>query len=364
MDKDRNVYSLHMKTKSSLYIMSFGLMAFLIYCCHQDDTPRPLKFTAYAGNPVLSPGAPGEDDLFVALPYVVKHESIFYLFYLGVKRNNIATAMLATSTDGYHFTKFEGNPVLAPDGKGYDAFGVGAQVVIWQDSLWVMYFNAIETATWGPCKYIGRATATALTGPWTKDDKPVLTGGKMGEWDDEYVFPGSIIQSDDGVYRMYYTGGADFAGSQHQYMGMAMSIDGINWKKYNDPATTQRPFADSDPVLKTGKPGDWDDLQIWTNHVFRSSAGYEMYYGGFTTTQKVHVGALGYAFSQDGISWEKYSGNPVYTIDYDREADNLVEVTFEGPSLIFLDTLCLMYYDYGIIGEIRNQIGVATARLK
>lgn len=345
--------------------MFVGLMPFLIIGCNQDETPRPLKFQAYDGNPVLSHGAAGEwDDLYVALPYVVIDESIYYLFFMGVQRNNIAAVELAISTDGYCFMKFEGNPLLAPDGTGYDAFGVGAPVVIRQNSLWVMYFNAIETASFGPGKYIGRATATSLTGPWTKDNKPVLTAGRMGEWDDDYLFPGSIIQSDDGVYRMYYSGGADFAGNQHLYLGMAMSTDGINWKKYNNPATTQRPFADSDPVLKTGRPGEWDDQLIWTCHVFSSSIGYEMYYGGFKTTQNIHVGAMGYAFSRDGIVWERYAGNPVYTIDYDRHADNLVEITFEGPSLLFLDTLCLMYYDYGIIGEIRSHIGVATARLK
>lgn len=352
-----------MKSRSCL--LSVGLITMLIAGCHPGDTPKPLQFVAYEGNPILSPGAPGQwDEVFVALPYLVKHDSTYYLFYLGVQSNNMASAGLATSADGVHFTKFKGNPLLTPDGKGYDAFGVGAQVVIRQDSLWVMYFNAIETATWGPGKHIGRATAASLTGPWIKDENPVLTAGRPGEWNDDYLFPGSIMKTEDGIYRMYYSGGADFAGSEDQYLGMATSTDGINWKKYNDVATTQKPFAESDPVLKTGDRDKWDNMQIWTCHVFKNQGGYEMYYSGFSNNQKPRIGSLGYAFSPDGIHWKKYSGNPVYTIDYDRQTENLVEVTFEGPSLLFTDSLCLMYYDYGIIGDILSRIGLARAKLK
>ena len=134
--------------------------------CKQDISPAPLKFKAYEHNPILNPGEPGSwDDLAIALPHVVKHDSIFYLFYLGINRSGVPAMGLATSTDGFHFTKFEGNPVLAPDGLGSDAFGLGAGIVIKQDSVWIIYFNCIERAGWGPGGSIGRATARELTGP-------------------------------------------------------------------------------------------------------------------------------------------------------------------------------------------------------
>lgn len=345
--------------------MIFSLLVLFVPGCKQNHSPAPLQFKAWEHNPLLTPGDPGSwDELMIALPYVVKHDTAFYLFYLGINEQCIAAMGLAISTDGYNFKKYEGNPVLAPDRKGADAFGIGAGVVMWQDSLWVMYYNNIERVTWGPGESIGRATAAALTGPWVKDENPVLRAGKMGEWDSEYLFPGAVVTLEDGSYRMYYSGGSNFSGNENGFLGMAYSTDGKDWKKYNDPATTQRPFADSDPVLKTGRPGEWDSENLWTTFVFRSSSAYEMYYGGLITKNNIRIISAGYATSQDGITWNKYSGNPVFEIDVDSHTiDLLVEVTFEGPSLIFLDSICLMYYDYCIIGETGGKIGLATARL-
>ncbi|MBE0639324.1 MAG: hypothetical protein IH598_12465, partial [Bacteroidales bacterium] len=172
-----------MNTKRNNLLM-FLILA-LMLGCSQDQTQKPLKFEAYAGNPVLSPGAPGEwDELFLIGPYVYWHDSLYYMFYNGSNVEGKIAIGLSTSSDGFHFTKYDGNPLLAPDGKGYDAWHVGGSVIIRQDSLWVMYFGSSEVVTYGPGSYIGRATARELTGPWIKDEKPVLSAGKAGEWDD------------------------------------------------------------------------------------------------------------------------------------------------------------------------------------
>lgn len=342
------------------------LILMLMAGCRERVPVEPMKFKGYDHNPILSPGEPGAwDELTIALPNVVKHDSTYYLFYLGINKRGIPATGLATSPDGYHFTKFEGNPVLTSDGVGQDAFGVGAGIVIRQDSGWVMYHNSLERATWGPGGNIGRATATALTGPWIKDDKPVLTAGKLGEWDSEYLFPNSVLKLEDGSYRMYYSGGMDFSRSEYQYLGMAASYDGINWKKYNDPATSERPFAESDPVLKTGKLGKWDSQQVWTCFVLRNKTGFEMYYGGNTVIDNVRIMSAGFATSDDGIIWKKFPGNPVFEIDKNLiPAKDIIEIVFEGPSLIFLDSICLMYYDYAVIGSLGSKIGVAKAGVR
>lgn len=354
-----------------IFNLILSLIILAISGCNRDIAPVPLKFKGYEGNPVLSPGEPGAwDDLMIALPNVVKHDSTYYLFYLGINNRGIAAMGLATSTDGYHFTKYHGNPIMQTDGSGPDAFGVGAGIVIRQDSVWLMYYNSIERATWGPGGNIGRATAAVLTGPWIKDEKPVLTAGKRGEWDSEYLFPNSVLTLDDGSFRMYYSGGADFSGSEYQYLGMASSRDGIYWKKHNDPATKERPFSDSDPVLKTGNMGEWDSQQVWTCFVQRDSSGYEMYYGGNSFIDNVRIMSAGYATSDDGLLWKKFHRNPVFEIDKSLitsqgiSEKDIVEIVYEGPSLIFADSICLMYYDYAIIGNFGSRIGVAKAGVK
>jgi len=336
--------------------------------CKEDNFPAPMEFKANEYNPILSPGEPGSwDDYIVALPQVIKDNNVFYMFYMGFNVNGVSCIGLATSIDGFIFNKFERNPVLVPDGNGFDAFNVGAPVVMKQDSVWVMYFNCLELSGWGPGHNIGRANASALTGPWIKDDKPLLIAGRWGEWDSEYLFPGSVLKLDDGSYRMYYSGGADFSGNENQYLGMANSTDGINWNKYNDPTTKEHPFADSDPVLITGNQGEWDSQQVWTSCVLKNSYGYEMYYGGGATINNFRIMAAGYATSYDGIDWEKFPVNPVFRIDYNfGAANNVVEVSLEGPSLIFLDTVCFMYYDYvshttEVIESVDGGIRIATA---
>lgn len=148
-----------MKTKRNILHLAL-LLVFLSACRPPTADHRPLKFKAYEHNPILTPGEPGSwDDFFVIQPHVIWHDSTFYMFYAGSNHSNVAGVGIATSPDGFHFTKFGGNPVLAPDGNGFDAYNAGGAIVIWQDSIWVMYYNGSEAVRWGPGPYVGRATA-------------------------------------------------------------------------------------------------------------------------------------------------------------------------------------------------------------
>jgi hypothetical protein len=351
----------------------FYLLLLLLLACKQEQRPFPLDFKAYEHNPVLSPGEPGSwDDFFVIQPQVIWYDSTFYMFYAGSNISNIVGVGIATSPDGFHFTKFEGNPVLAQDGIGFDAYNAAGAIVIRQDSVWAMYYNGSETVRWGPGPYVGRATARNLTGPWIKDEEPVLASGRKGEWDADILWPHVVLTLDDGSYRMYYTGAADFFSHDNYFTGMADSQDGIIWEKYNDPATNQHPFAESDPVLRDAPDGSWDDANTFMAFVYRDSSCYKMYYGGSTFINHIEHTPLGFAISKDGIHWERYSKNPVYGIYDDPYAGSpgfkqlIAEKKFfeptqlEGPFLLLLDTVCFMYYDYG---PMMGRIGMATAAL-
>lgn len=354
--------------KKLIFNLLLSLFILSLTGCKQENTHTPLKFNAYEYNPILTSGEPGAwDDYYVVLPHVVVDNYIFYMFYMGGNTNGVMCIGLATSIDGINFTKFQENPVLAPDDAGFDSFAVGGPVIVKQDSIWLMYFNAIERADWGPGPAIGMAKARELKGPWKKENQPILTAGNRGEWDAGFVFPSSIIRADDGKLMMYYPGGIDFVTSESLYLGLAYSSDGIKWKKYNDPATSGHPFADSDPVLVTGRNGAFDSYQVWTAFVFRDLTNYGMYYTGYSLNDNIRIGTIGYATSNDGIVWKKYSENPVLSFDYDLiPGEKIDEVYMEGPSLKFQDSVCLLYYDYGIgrNGKLESKIGVARAELK
>jgi len=314
-----------------------------------------LKFKAYELNPILGPGKPGEmDEIGAFSPSVLIHENVFYLFYSGLEKNGKISIGLATSEDGFHFEKYEKNPLLDPRENRFDSYHVSAAVVIREDSIWVLYYNAAETALFSPGPYIGMATSRELTGPWKRTDEPVLVRGHRSEWDGGYIFPNSILKMDDGSYRLYYTAGPGYPGIESQ-IGFATSRDGINWTKYNDPSTTDHPYADSDPVKIKEQWKNQVVQSAWSAYVSSSSAGYEIYYAKTFLDNNVEFGEIHHAFSQDGINFQKSQSKPAYGLKDDPlEGIN----TLEFPSLVCQDSLWFMYFDYGV--EI-GKIGLAVA---
>lgn len=97
------------------------------------------------------------------------------------------------------------------------------------------------------------------------------------------------------MYRMWYQGG--HSGVNH--IGYATSSDGFTWLKHGI-------------VLSNGNPGDWDSSSISLGSVLWNGTAFLMWYTG-TNGIKYPGGAVGLAFSTDGLNWVKYSGNPVLT---------------------------------------------------
>lgn len=333
-----------------------SLILALMAGCRQEDSAIPLKFKAFENNPVLSPGAPGSwDDLYVINAFVVEENDTIYLFYSAYSQVGTRALGLATSTDGYHFTKFVGNPILTGDKEGYDAFGVAQAQVVKEDSLWVLYFNGREIAGFSSGPSFGRATSKSLLGPWVKSEFPVLTAGRPGEWDSDFIYLGPVLRRDDGSYVMYYSGGEDIISQRNFYIGTANSLDGISWKKYDDPSTTQHPFAESDPVMMTGNPGDWDEDIVLACVVINLPKGYGMYYS---------CDAFGYATSTDGLRWKRYRRNPVYSLKDDPHWYKMDDkyATMQGAKYLFRGKHCFMYYDYGHCEN--SAISLAIAEVK
>jgi hypothetical protein len=334
------------------FTWSITLLVLLASACRQDRFPPPLEFKGWEGNPVIVPGEPGSwDDLYVIMAFVLEYDDTIYLYYSAYNKTGSRALGLATSTDGYHFTKYPGNPILTGDGEGYDSFGVAQAQVLKADTGWVLYFNGREIAGFSSGRAFGRATALTLKGPWKKSEDPVMVTGKGGEWDADFIYLGPVIKQNDNSYLLFYSAGEHLFPEGDFFTGMATSKDGIHWNKYNDPATKDHPFADSDPVLMPDHPGEVTLIC----DIARSSEGLGMYYNG----------ASRYAFSKDGIHWEKYHSKTVYTLaddpHYLRSGEN-ADFGMQGNKLFFRDSHCLMYYDYAHCEN--SGISMAIAKLE
>ncbi len=127
---------------------------------------------------------------------------------------------------------------------------------------------------------------------------PILSPGKLGSWDYGGVIRPRVVY-DGHEFRMWYSGldsGGNLAG-----IGYATSADGVTW-------------VNSGPVL-TASATNWEGSYISIGSVIWTGSEFVMYYrgvGGQAGSASSH-GAVGIATSPDGVTWTKYSNNPVMT---------------------------------------------------
>jgi hypothetical protein len=341
-------------------------------------TPLPIQinFTPSEDNPILEKGSTGEwDNKKVNLGYVVEKDGLYHMFFSGSQMEaepGPPAFGYATSSDGLSFAKHDANPILVVDDTG---LGAGGEIDSWPNmpiavpfvdgDTWTLYYNGVSN--------IGRTTAPSPSGPWSPGEL-VLESGKEGEWDAGLVRPIGVFSTTKG-YVLYYIGGikdlfyhgpySNFPSNAWWMIGLATSPDGITWTKYDDPDTTDRPYAESDPVLQAG-PSSWEKHDIWSATVLETESGWEMFYsggylgsyeGGSLPMPKVRIG---YATSPDGIHWTKYGGNPIFDADSDPH--------FPYPIVLVTSALVgedgyLVYYDYAWVSDMGAARGTITREL-
>ncbi len=276
-------------------------------------TAMPVPFfTVYGDKPIVSKGQPGTwDDRFTDPGAVIYHDGMFHMFRNGFRGFPAESEVgYVTSPDGYTWTKQGDDPIIETKDVPYAKIAMYASSVIWEDGCWALFFYTWDTRSHPSSSVIGRTTQ-CIAGPalteWLPDPEPILKPGIAGSWDDKQVLAPHVLKTDTG-YIMYYSG---VGASGTQMIGMATSTNGVTWTKYNDPATTDKLFADSDPVFQPGEKGQWDSAWVHQPRVFRTSNGWIMIYRGVSDRNGANM-KLGLATSADGIHWERYADNPVF----------------------------------------------------
>lgn len=198
------------------------------------------------------------------------------------------------SVDRKTWTQYLG---AIPLGSGWDANTVKDPWLVWDGSQFVCFYSGYDNTRFR----IGRATASSLSGPWTRyASNPVLSNGSAGSYDEVGCeFPVvSYNAGDSPPWKMWYTGQPSGWTSVNGYPGtlcFADSSDGISWTKRGQ-------------VVGLGTSGAFNDLVTFSGCFYRSASNsWTIYVGGFHNPGTGVVGRGGYCTCTNPADSATYS---------------------------------------------------------
>lgn len=165
-----------------------------------------------------------------AAPHLMLDGSTWYIFYSKVGTGSKITLFIASCSTP-NGTYSAGTEILTcGSGGSWDDERVMEAFVIKDDdgTYKMLYMGDAGTAP-NFSEQIGLATASAITGPWTKYvSNPVITFGTSGAFDAGTVADPHIVKV-NGIYYVFYTGSVTAAAPW--YTALATSTDLITYTK-------------------------------------------------------------------------------------------------------------------------------------
>ena len=189
---------------------------------------------------------------------------LFYQIYGNDRKDAICHAW---SADGITFVRDSTNPIFHPTESWTCGRAIDAEVIKFRNRYFLYY------ATRDPGYKIqmqGVAVAPGNTDFRRQDWKNLSVDGPMLRpelpWEKDCIEGASIINRKGTLY-MFYAGAYNNAPQQ---IGVARSIDGINWQRLSDK-----------PFLANGQPGEWNSSESGHPHIFKDENGrtYLFYQG-------------------------------------------------------------------------------------
>ncbi len=282
--------------------------------CSEDDgsdttppPPPPTSTLAHTNwqpsdqNPVLdiNPETDGWDSGLLGDPEVILFRDTLRMWYSGssdIPFDGVVHLGYAWSLNGWDWNRMDA-PVFELTPGGWDYPHLAKPTVFLDGDTLRMYYGA------GTYTAAGMAIGYAKSVDgihWVRHESPVITGTKA--WNQDGVLPGPVLK-EDGLYKMWLAGGLNsyaFPTIDTKWStGYATSEDGIHWT------------VSDEPVLPHGAGESFDSNGAVAGSVVKTSEYYEMFYSGSKKAASFSVVKIALATSEDGITWEKYEGNPI-----------------------------------------------------
>ena len=271
------------------------------------------------GTPVIqgTSNAGDPDQYGTTGPSLWIEKGTYYLFYIGLDaagyEGGTKRMMLATATSISGPWTRQG-VIVSPSGTGWRSTAVyNRSIVKHPNGTYYMFFNAYGN---GGFERIGYATAANITGTWTVDDvnSPLIDVGTSGAWDSQIAGDPSVYRVGDTWYMAYY----GYNGTNGQD-GAAFTTNAsfpLGWAKHPQ-----------NPLLKIGVAGSYDDTHAHKPCIAPMPGGMYHYYtavgnGQSTTAMK----SIALAIDAPGAAAAVRLNPPPIVDTFNRPADSATDL--------------------------------------
>ncbi len=196
-----------------------------------------------------------------------------YLMWYTGQANDRSWIGVARSEDGMHFTRFQKDPILAPEWD-FEGASVMNPFVMYENGVFRMWYAAGETMEPNVLCYAESTDGIS----WVKySGNLIMTCAPENEYEQNRIGSCHIVRESD-CYTLFYIGYRDI---DTACICAARSEDGItNWKRLPE-----------NPLI-TPTPGSWDEHSCYKPTVIREADGlYRLWYNGRRNNEEY----IGYA---------------------------------------------------------------------
>ena len=208
-----------------------------------------------------------------------------HLFYQAYDNPGNGAIYHAYSEDGINFTRNPTNPIIEPKGEWNNGRAIDADIIDYRGKYF-LYWATRDPK--GKVQMLGVSSTEKDSdfskGTWKQECTQSILKPEL-PWEQTCIEAPAMCVHSDKLF-MFYAGAYN---NQPQQIGVAISQDGINFKRLFD-----------DPFLPNGEPGTWNSSESGHPYLFSDKNGRDyLFFQGNNDNGKT------YYLSNFEIKWEK-----------------------------------------------------------